>query len=201
MRYGTVNEVATQGSVNTRFGVERCVRYAFERASTREVKKVTLVHKTNVLTYAGDLWNRVVQEVSVEYPNVEVDYNHVDAACIYLVEQPERYSIIVTDNLFGDILSDLAGSVTGGIGYAASANLNPARTSASLFEPVHGAAHDIAGLGQANPLAAISSAMLMLEHLGEFEAATKLSQVVRDFKPEGSVLGTRAVIDAVKERF
>ena len=201
LRYGTVNEVATQGSVNTRFGVERCVRYAFERASTREVKKVTLVHKTNVLTYAGDLWNRVVQEVSVEYPNVEVDYNHVDAACIYLVEQPERYSIIVTDNLFGDILSDLAGSVTGGIGYAASANLNPARTSASLFEPVHGAAHDIAGLGQANPLAAISSAMLMLEHLGEFEAATKLSQVVRDFKPEGSVLGTRAVIDAVKERF
>ncbi len=201
LRYGTVNEVATQGSVNTRFGVERCVRYAFERASTREVKKVTLVHKTNVLTYAGDLWNRVVQEVSVEYPNVEVDYNHVDAACIYLVEQPERYSIIVTDNLFGDILSDLAGSVTGGIGYAASANLNPARTGASLFEPVHGAAHDIAGLGQANPLAAISSAMLMLEHLGEFEAATKLSQVVRDCKPEGSVLGTRAVIDAVKERF
>ncbi len=201
LRYGTAAEVATQGSVNTRFGVERCVRYAFERASAREVKKVTLVHKTNVLTYAGDLWNRVVQEVSVEYPNVEVDYNHVDAACIYLVEQPERYSIIVTDNLFGDILSDLAGSVTGGIGYAASANLNPARTGASLFEPVHGAAHDIAGLGQANPLAAISSAMLMLEHLGEFGAATRLSQVVRDFKPEASVLGTRAVIDAVKERF
>ncbi len=201
LRYGTANEIATQGSVNTRFGVERCVRYAFERANTREIKKVTLVHKTNVLTFAGDLWSRVVNEVSKEYPDVEVDYNHVDAACIYLVEQPERYSIIVTDNLFGDILSDLAGSVTGGIGYAASANLNPARTGASLFEPVHGAAHDIAGQGKANPLAAVSSAALMLEHLGEFEAAQKLAAAVRDFKMEASALGTRAAVDAIKERF
>lgn len=200
LRYGTPNEVATQGSVNTRFGVERCVRYGFERATAREVKKVTLVHKTNVLTFAGDLWSRVVAEVSTEYPNVEVDYNHVDAACIYLVEQPERYSVIVTDNLFGDILSDLAGSVTGGIGYAASANLNPARTGASLFEPVHGAAHDIAGQNKANPLAAVSSAALMLEHLGETDAAHKLARVVRDFEPEASARGTRAVVEALKER-
>ncbi len=200
MRRGTANEIATQGSVNTRFGVERCVRYAFERAAVREVKKVTLVHKTNVLTFAGDLWSRVVAEVSNEYPDVEVDYNHVDAACIYLVEQPERYSIIVTDNLFGDILSDLAGSVTGGIGYAASANLNPARTGASLFEPVHGAAHDIAGQGEANPLAAISSAALMLEHLGESEVAQKLTAVVRDFEPGASAQGTQAVVAAIKER-
>ncbi len=200
LRRGTANEIATQGSVNTRFGVERCVRYAFERAAVREVKKVTLVHKTNVLTFAGDLWSRVVAEVSNEYPDVEVDYNHVDAACIYLVEQPERYSIIVTDNLFGDILSDLAGSVTGGIGYAASANLNPARTGASLFEPVHGAAHDIAGQGEANPLAAISSAALMLEHLGESEVAQKLTAVVRDFEPGASAQGTQAVVAAIKER-
>jgi 3-isopropylmalate dehydrogenase len=200
LRRGTANEIATQGSVNTRFGVERCVRYAFERAAVREAKKVTLVHKTNVLTFAGDLWSRVVAEVSNEYPDVEVDYNHVDAACIYLVEQPERYSIIVTDNLFGDILSDLAGSVTGGIGYAASANLNPARTGASLFEPVHGAAHDIAGQGQANPLAAISSAALMLEHLGESEVAQKLTAVVRDFEPGASAQGTQAVVAAIKER-
>ena len=156
LRHGTPHEVATQGSVNTRFGVERCVRYAFERAAKLARPKLTLVHKTNVLTFSGELWARVVKEVGAEYPNVVVDYNHVDAACIYLVESPERYGIIVTDNLFGDILSDLAGAVTGGIGYAASANLNPERASASIFEPVHGAAHDIAGTGKANPLAAVS---------------------------------------------
>ena len=120
LRHGTPHEIATQGSVNTRFGVERCVRYAFERANGLARKKLTLVHKTNVLTFAGELWSRVVREVGAEYPEVEVDYNHVDAACIYLVESPQRYGIIVTDNLFGDILSDLAGAVTGGIGYAAS---------------------------------------------------------------------------------
>jgi len=200
LRHGTPFEIATQGSVNTRHGVERCVRYAFERANKLSRKKLTLVHKTNVLTFAGELWSRVVREVGAEYPDVEVDYNHVDAACIYLVEQPERYSIIVTDNLFGDILSDLAGSVTGGIGYAASANLNPARTGASLFEPVHGAAHDIAGQNKANPLAAVSSAALMLEHLGETDAAHKLARVVRDFEPQASARGTRAVVEALKER-
>jgi len=192
LRRGTPHEVATQGSVNTRFGVERCVRYAFERALKLQRPHVTLVHKTNVLTFAGDLWSRVVQEVALEFPSVVVDYHHVDAACIYLVESPERYGIIVTDNLFGDILSDLAGAVTGGIGFAASANLNPARTGASLFEPVHGAAHDIVGMGRANPLAAVSSAALMLEHLGEHDAATRIARAVQDFSGDVT-LGTAVI--------
>jgi 3-isopropylmalate dehydrogenase len=151
------------------------------------------------LTFAGDLWSRVVSEVGAEFASVEVDYNHVDAACIYLVESPERYGVIVTDNLFGDILSDLAGSVTGGIGYAASANLNPARTGPSLFEPVHGAAHDIAGTGRANPLAAVSSAVLMLEHLGEADAASRIARAVQDF--EGDVtLGTASITQEILGR-
>ena len=193
LRRGTPQEVATQGSVNTRFGVERCVRYAFERAASLASPTLTLVHKTNVLTFAGDLWSRVVNEVAVEFPEVAVDYNHVDAACIYLVEHPQRYGVIVTDNLFGDILSDLAGAVTGGIGFAASANLNPARTGASLFEPVHGAAHDIAGTGKANPLAAVSSAVLMLEHLDEVEAAQRIARAVADFEGDVTALGTDGV--------
>ena len=193
LRRGTPQEVATQGSVNTRFGVERCVRYAFERAASLASPTLTLVHKTNVLTFAGDLWSRVVNEVAVEFPEVAVDYNHVDAACIYLVENPQRYGVIVTDNLFGDILSDLAGAVTGGIGFAASANLNPARTGASLFEPVHGAAHDIAGSGKANPLAAVSSAVLMLEHLDEVEAAQRIARAVADFDGDVTALGTDGV--------
>ncbi len=200
LRRGTPHEVATQGSVNTRFGVERCVRYAFARAQALENPSLTLVHKTNVLTFAGDLWNRVVAEVAGEFPGVNVDYNHVDAACIYLVENPQRYGVIVTDNLFGDILSDLAGAVSGGIGYAASANLNPARTGASLFEPVHGAAHDIAGTGRANPLAAVSSAVLMLEHLGESDAATRIAGAVQDFDGDVAALGTRGVTDQLIER-
>ena len=199
LRYGTDHEVATQGSVNTRFGVERCVRFAFACANEREVKKVTLVHKTNVLTFAGDLWRRVVADVGAEFPEVSVDYQHVDAACIYLVEDPQRYSIIVTDNLFGDILSDLAGAVTGGIGFAASANLNPDRTGASLFEPVHGAAHDIAGLNRANPLAAVSSAALMLEHLGESKAASRIARAVADFEGDVAVLGTDGVSQQLQE--
>jgi len=200
LRQGTAHEIATQGSVNTRFGVERCVRYAFERAAKSTHSKLTLVHKTNVLTYAGDLWSRVVRDVGPEYPQVEVDYNHVDAACIYLVENPQRYGVIVTDNLFGDILSDLAGAVTGGIGYAASANLNPARTGASLFEPVHGAAHDIAGTGRANPLAAVSSAVLMLEHLGEDEAAARIARAVADFNGDVAALGTVGITQRLLER-
>jgi 3-isopropylmalate dehydrogenase len=199
LRHGTPHEVATQGSVNTRFGVERCVRYAYERASALDNPKLTLVHKTNVLTFAGDLWSRVVRELSVEFESVEVDYNHVDAACIYLVESPQRYGIIVTDNLFGDILSDLAGAVTGGIGYAASANLNPARSGASLFEPVHGAAHDIAGKGLANPLAAVSSAVLMLEHLGEMEAASRIARAVQEFKGDVAALGTAGITTQLTE--
>jgi 3-isopropylmalate dehydrogenase len=200
LRFGTAQEVATQGSVNTRFGVERCVRYAFERASSLSRPRLTLVHKTNVLTFAGDLWRRVMSEVAEEFDTVEVDYNHVDAACIYLVESPERYGVIVTDNLFGDILSDLAGAVSGGIGYAASANLNPARTGASLFEPVHGAAHDLVGTGQANPLAAVSSAVLMLEHLGENEAAQRIARAVQDFDGDVPTLGTLGVTNQLLER-
>lgn len=199
LRYNTPHEVATQGSVNTRFGVERCVRYAFDRANGLEDKKLTLVHKTNVLTFSGDLWRRVVAEVGAEYPDVAVDYHHVDAACIYLVEDPSRYGIIVTDNLFGDILSDLAGAVAGGIGYAASANINPDRTGASMFEPVHGAAHDIAGTGRANPLAAVSSAVLMLEHLGEEDAARRLARAVADFDGDVAALGTAGIVAKLKE--
>ena len=193
LRHGTPFEIATQGSVNTRHGVERCVRYAFERANKLSRKKLTLVHKTNVLTFAGELWSRVVREVGTEYPDVEVDYNHVDAACIYLVENPSRYGIIVTDNLFGDILSDLAGAVSGGIGFAASANLDPTKKSASIFEPVHGAAHDIVGKNLANPLAAVSSAILMLEHLGEAEAATRITKVVQAFNGDVASLGTSGI--------
>ena len=193
LRHGTPFEIATQGSVNTRHGVERCVRYAFERANKLSRKKLPLVHKTNVLTFAGEMWSRVVREVGAEYPDVEVDYNHVDAACIYLVENPSRYGIIVTDNLFGDILSDLAGAVSGGIGFAASANLDPTKKSASIFEPVHGAAHDIVGKNLANPLAAVSSAILMLEHLGEAEAATRITKVVQAFNGDVASLGTSGI--------
>ncbi len=200
LRRATTHEVATQGSVNTRFGVERCVRYAFARAAQLKRPRLTLVHKTNVLTFAGDLWSRVTTEVGEEFPDVEVDYQHVDAACIYLVEDPRRYGIIVTDNLFGDILSDLAGAVTGGIGYAASANLNPARTGPSMFEPVHGAAHDIAGTGRANPLAAISSVALLVEFLGERDAAARIARAVQDFGGDVATMGTIAITEAVRER-
>ena len=174
LRKGTPNEVATQGSVNTRMGVERCVRYAFELAATRERKHVTLVHKTNVLTFAGDLWQRTFDSVSREFPQIATAYNHVDAACIYFVQDPQRYDVIVTDNLFGDILTDLGGAVSGGIGLASSANLNPARTGPSMFEPVHGSAPDIVGTGKANPTAAILSAALMLDFLGETSAADRV---------------------------
>ena len=172
LRLGTPHEVATQGSVNTRFGVERCVRYAFELAMSRPRKALTLVHKTNVLTFAGDLWQRTFDEVAGEYPDVTTAYHHVDAACIHLVQRPAEYDVIITDNLFGDILTDLAGAVSGGIGLAASANLNP--DGPSMFEPVHGSAPDIAGRGLANPVAAVLSAAMMLEFLGEVEAAERV---------------------------
>jgi 3-isopropylmalate dehydrogenase len=166
--------VATQGSVNTRMGVERCVRFAFDLAAQRPRKHLTLVHKTNVLTFAGDLWERTFEEVAAEHPDITTDYNHVDAACIYFVQSPQQYDVIVTDNLFGDILTDLGGAVSGGIGFASSANLNPARTGPSMFEPVHGSAPDIAGQAKANPIAAILSAALMLDHLGEGDAADRI---------------------------
>ena len=174
LRKGTPHEVATQGSVNTRMGVERCVRYAFELASTRPRHHLTLVHKTNVLTFAGDLWQRTFDEVGAEFPDVATAYNHVDAATIYFVQDPQRYDVIVTDNLFGDILTDLGGAVSGGVGLASSANLNPARTGPSMFEPVHGSAPDIAGTGTADPRAAILSAALMLDFLGEVDAAERI---------------------------
>jgi 3-isopropylmalate dehydrogenase len=174
LRKGTPHEIATQGSVNTRFGVERCVRFAFELAETRARRSCTLVHKTNVLTFAGDLWKRTYDAVAADHPSVTTGYDHVDAACIHLVQRPDRYDVVVTDNLFGDILTDLAGAVAGGIGLAASANLNPARTGPSLFEPVHGSAPDIAGTGTANPVAAILSAALMLDFLGEADAAARV---------------------------
>jgi 3-isopropylmalate dehydrogenase len=180
LRRGTPNEVATQGSVNTRMGVERCVRYAFELAQTRERRHVTLVHKTNVLTFAGNLWERTFHEVAAEYLDTETAYNHVDAACIYFVQDPNRYDVIVTDNLFGDILTDLGGAVSGGIGLASSANLNPARTGPSMFEPVHGSAPDIAGQNKANPIAAVLSAALMLDFLGEDAAADKIRKACDD---------------------
>src|SRR4249919_2467195 len=174
LRRGTPNEVATQGSVNTRMGVERCVRYAFDLARSRPRQHLTLVHKTNVLTFAGDLWERAFHEVAAEYPDVTTAYNHVDAACIYFVQSPGQYDVIVTDNLFGDILTDLGGAVSGGIGLASSANLNPARTGPSLFEPVHGSAPDITGQNTANPTAAVLSAAMMMDFLGEQDIADRM---------------------------
>jgi 3-isopropylmalate dehydrogenase len=195
LRKGTPHEVATQGSVNTRMGVERAVRYAFELASSRERKHLTLVHKTNVLTFAGDLWERTFQEVAAEYPAVETWYNHIDAACIYMTEKPGAYDVIVTDNLFGDILTDLAGAVSGGIGFASSANLNPDRTGPSMFEPVHGSAPDIAGQNKANPVAAILSAALMLEFLGEADAAARIRAACSN--PESIAGGTTQIGDLI----
>jgi 3-isopropylmalate dehydrogenase len=198
LRKGTPDEVATQGSVNTRMGVERCVRFAFELAQGRPRRHLTLVHKTNVLTYAGDLWQRTVDEVAPDFPDVATAYDHVDAACMYLVGSPERYDVVVTDNLFGDILTDLGGVVAGGIGLAASANLNPARTGPSLFEPVHGSAPDIAGTGTANPLAAVRSAAMMLDFLDESDAATRLAKAVAE---ASTLTGTTEQLgDAVAER-
>jgi 3-isopropylmalate dehydrogenase len=178
LRKGTPHEVATQGSVNTRLGIERVIRYAFELARSRARRHLTLVHKTNVLQFSGDLWQRTFNEVAAEYQDVETAYNHIDAACIYFVDSPQRYDVIVTDNLFGDILTDLAGAVSGGVGMASSANLNPARTGPSMFEPVHGSAPDIVGTGKADPRAAIISAAMMLDFLGEATAAERIQRVI-----------------------
>ncbi|HLY83304.1 MAG TPA: 3-isopropylmalate dehydrogenase [Acidimicrobiales bacterium] len=199
LRKGTEAEVATQGSVNTRFGVERCVRFAFDLARSRQRQHLTLVHKTNVLTFSGDLWQRAFDQVAIEYPDVTTAYNHVDAACIYFVESPQRYDVVVTDNLFGDILTDLGGAISGGIGRAASANLNPMRTGPSLFEPVHGSAPDIAGTGRANPAAAIVSAAMMLDFLGETDAASRVTKAVENFTADPD-MSTSQVGDALAER-
>jgi 3-isopropylmalate dehydrogenase len=179
LRVGTPAEVATEVSVNTRYGVERVVREAFSRAARRR-RRLTWVHKTNVLTHAGSLWTRTVAAVAAEHPDIAVDYLHVDAATIMLTTDPARFDVIVTDNLFGDILTDLAGAVSGGIGLAASANLNPTREHPSMFEPVHGSAPDIAGQHKADPTAAILSAALLLDHLGLDDAARAVERAVFD---------------------
>ena len=195
LRKNTPQEIATQGSVNTRHGVERCIRYAFDLAMTRR-RHLTMCHKTNVLTFAGDLWERTFNEVAEEYPDVETAYNHVDAACIYFVEDPQRYDVIVTDNLFGDILTDLGGAVSGGIGFASSANLHPGKVS--MFEPVHGSAPDISGMGKANPTAAVLSGALMLDHLGESEAADRIRAACAD--PDALVGSTTEIGDLIAGR-
>ena len=185
LRQGTEHEVASEVSQNTYHGVSRVVRYAFELAMTRH-KKLTLVHKTNVLVNAGGLWQRVVDEVAAEFPEVEVDYNHIDAATIYMVQDPQRYDVIVTDNLFGDILTDLAGAVAGGVGLASSGNINAAKEFPSMFEPVHGSAPDIAGQGIADPTAMILSVAMMLRFLGDEDNAARIEDAVeRDVAERG----------------
>jgi 3-isopropylmalate dehydrogenase len=179
IRVGTPHEVATEVSVNTAYGVTRVVHDAFQRAAHRR-KNLTLVHKNNVLTFAGSLWWRTVQTVGQEYPDVSVSYQHVDAATIYLVTDPGRFDVIVTDNLFGDIITDLAAAVTGGIGLAASGNIDATRKNPSMFEPVHGSAPDIAGKGLADPTAAVMSVALLLEHVGEPEAAARVDKAVEE---------------------
>jgi len=202
LRVGTPAEVATEVSVNTAFGVERVVRDAFARAMKRR-RKLTLVHKTNVLVYAGAVWSRLVNEVAKEFPEVTVDYLHIDAATIFMTTDPARFDVIVTDNLFGDIITDLAAAITGGIGLAASGNINPDRTAPSMFEPVHGSAPDIAGQQKADPTAAILSTSLLLEHLGYDDAARAIeSAVLADLaaRTPGATRRTHEVGDAVAAR-
>ncbi|RVW04719.1 3-isopropylmalate dehydrogenase [Rhodococcus spongiicola] len=185
IRVGTPQEVATEVSVNTWFGAERVVRYAYELARTRR-KHLTLIHKTNVLSNAGRIWTRAMETVGAEYPDVDTAYCHIDAATIYMVTDPERFDVIVTDNLFGDIITDLAGAVTGGIGLAASGNIDASGKSPSMFEPVHGSAPDIAGQGVADPTAAILSAAMLLRHLGREEDAARVERAVEaDLKSRG----------------
>jgi 3-isopropylmalate dehydrogenase len=178
LHVGTPYEIATEESLNTRVGVERVIRDAFNRAGSRERRKVTLVHKANVLTHAGDLWVRTFADVMAEFPDIATEYQHVDAAAMFLVTDPQRYDVIVTDNLFGDILTDIAAAVTGGIGLAASGCINPERKFPSMFEPVHGSAPDIAGKGIADPAAAVLSVALLLEHLGHPAEARRVTEAV-----------------------
>ena len=188
VRRGTSQEVATEVSINTAYGVERVVRYAFKLAMKRK-KHVTLVHKKNVLVNAGDMWQRIVDKVGEEYPEVTHDYQHIDAATIFLVSNPSRFDVILTDNLFGDILTDEAGSVVGGVGYSASGCINASDEYPSMFEPIHGSAPDIAGQNKANPTAAILSAAMLLEHLGFDDAAKKIHTAVEaDIEELGSTV-------------
>ena len=201
LRVGTPAEIATEVSVNTAFGVERVVRDAFARAARRPRRNLSLVHKTNVLVHAGAVWSRIVGEVGREFPQVSVDYLHVDAATIFLTTDPARFDVIVTDNLFGDIITDLAAALTGGIGLAASGNVNPDRITPSMFEPVHGSAPDIAGQQKADPTAAILSVALMLDHLGLDSAATRIEEaVVADLAGRSGPRPTAEVGDAIAAR-
>ncbi len=200
LRVGTPAEVATEVSVNTAYGVERVIRDAFARAQRRPRKKLTLVHKTNVLVNAGSVWWRLFQSVAAEHPEVTTDYMHIDAAMIFMTTDPSRFDVIVTDNLFGDIITDLAAAITGGIGLAASGNINPDRTAPSMFEPVHGSAPDIAGQQKADPTAAILSTGLLLDHLGHTEAAQRIeAAVLADLtaRVPGQTRTTSAVGDAI----
>ncbi|WP_331436082.1 3-isopropylmalate dehydrogenase [Gordonia sp. w5E2] len=201
IRVDTPHEVATEVSVNTRYGVERVVRNAFERATNRR-KHLTLVHKTNVLTFAGSLWSRTVDAVAAEYPDVSVDYCHVDAATIYLVTDPGRFDVIVTDNLFGDIITDIAAAVSGGIGLAASGNIDATGTNPSMFEPVHGSAPDIAGQQKADPTAAILSVALLLDHLGYADEARRVEKAVADdlLDRDGATLSTGEIGKRILDR-
>jgi len=178
LRVGTPQEIATENSVNTRWGVERVVRDAFARAAARPRRQLTLVHKTNVLTHAGSLWSRTVEDVGQDFPDVIVDYVHVDAACLYFVTQPQRFDVVVTDNLFGDIITDLGAAIAGGIGLAASGNLNVDGTAPSMFEPVHGSAPDIAGQGKADPTATVLSVAMLLDHVGHADASARVEAAV-----------------------
>lgn len=202
IRQGTAAEIANELSINTAYGVERVVRYAFALASKRDRQKLTLVHKTNVLVNAGSLWSRIVDAVATEYPQVAVDYLHVDAATIFMVTNPSRFDVVVTDNLFGDILTDLAAAISGGIGLAASGNINPTNEFPSMFEPVHGSAPDIAGQQKADPTAAILSVALMLEHFGFAEAAGAVNgAVIADLAARGTApRATSAIGDAIVAR-
>ena len=202
LRVGTPQEIATEVSVNTRFGVERVVRDAFSRAQARPRRHLTLVHKHNVLTHAGHLWRRTVEDVAAEFPEVETAYQHVDAATIFMATDPGRFDVIVTDNLFGDIITDIAAAISGGIGLAASGNINPARTAPSMFEPVHGSAPDIAGQGKADPTAAILSVALLLAHLGRADDASRVEEAVAADLAErgGTVRSTSQVGDAIASR-
>ncbi|MGA5564654.1 3-isopropylmalate dehydrogenase [Streptomyces platensis] len=202
LRTGTPAEVATEVSLNTAYGVERVVRDAYERANSRPRKKLTLVHKNNVLVYAGHMWKNIFDKVGQEYPEVTTDYLHVDAATIFFVTQPERFDVIVTDNLFGDILTDLAAAVTGGIGLAASGNINPTGDFPSMFEPVHGSAPDIAGTGKADPTATVLSVSLLLRHLGYEQQAARIEEAVAaDLEArDGSARSTDEIGDALVAR-
>jgi 3-isopropylmalate dehydrogenase len=195
LRRGTTHEVATEESLNTRYGVERIVRDAFTRAQARSRRKVTLVHKTNVLVHAGDLWKRTFDAVAAEFPDVATDYVHVDAAAMFFLTQPERFDVVVTDNLFGDILTDIGAAIAGGIGLAASGNIDPSRANPSMFEPVHGSAPDIAGQGKADPTATVLSVAMLLAHLGHQEAAGRVeAAVAADLAGRGAAQRTTAQI-------